>query len=83
MQWFVAYFLFLTFSQSPSTISKSVFCSAFKELEHMNDVEYFPCYEIFLRHNQKKINKYRKDQLHVSNKFINKILLKYFKRSFF
>lgn len=64
-------------------ISKSVFCSAFKELEHMNDVEYFPCYEIFLRHNQKKINKYRKDQLHVSNKFINKILLKYFKRSFF
>ena len=64
-------------------ISKSVFCSVFKELESMNDVEYFPCYEIFLRDNQKKINKYRKDQLHVSNKFTNKILLKYFKKSFF
>ncbi len=64
-------------------ISKSSYCSVFKELEDLKDVKYFPSYEIFLRHNEKKINKYRSDQLHISNKFTNKVLLKYFEKSFF
>ena len=64
-------------------ISKSSYSSVFNELEKIKDVKYFPCYEIFLRDTQKKIKKYRNDQLHVSNKFTNTVILKYFKKSFF
>ena len=63
--------------------SKHVFCSAFQELENNKNVKYFPAYEIFLRDDQKKIKKYRTDNLHASNNFTNKVLLKYFKEYFF
>ena len=63
-------------------ITKSSFCSVFNELEKIKDVKYFPSYEVFLRDNQ-KIKKYRYDHTHVSNKFTNKVLLKYFKQLFF
>ena len=60
--------------------TKSIFSSTFQELENHNDVKYFPANEIFQR---STISKYRDDNIHVSNLFIKKILLKYFKEFFF